>query len=157
MSADDCSLASDTTGGGRWRGKRLFRLCRAERRRAERSQVHFQPRGCESSFVVRQATVRVADLERRHDLTDRFGAAGVRIRRYTADHVALTGATPVPVVLQSNRVDPIVTPRMSSGYAALATQAGRGVQVRLLPGVGGGHCRFPLETVWNALAALRAN
>jgi len=91
---------------------------------------------------------------------------GVRIRRYTADPAALayvrgtgalTGAAPVPVVLQPNQVDPIVTPRMSSGYVTLARKAGRATQVRMLPGVGEGHCRFPPETVANALAVLRAD
>ncbi|MCR6664308.1 MAG: alpha/beta hydrolase [Luteimonas sp.] len=91
-------------------------------------------------------------------------ALGVRIRRYVADPAALahvrdtgrlTGAAPVQVVLQPNGVDPIVPARFSRGYAALATQAGRGEQVRVLPAVGEGHCRFPPETVTTALEALR--
>ena len=92
-------------------------------------------------------------------------ALGVRIRRYAAapaalayvrETGALTGAAPVPVVLQPNRVDPIVTARFASGYLALAAEAGRGRQVRLLPEVGDGHCRFPAETVAAALDTLRA-
>lgn len=63
----------------------------------------------------------------------------------------------MPAVLQPNQVDPIVTPRMSSGYVVFATQEGRGVQIRMLPGVGQGHFRFPPETAGSALAALRAN
>lgn len=93
-------------------------------------------------------------------------ALGVRIRRYVADPAALahlrdtgalTGAAPVPVVLQPNVVDPIVPARFSSGYLALATQAGRGAQVRMMPPVGEGHCRFPAKTVGAALDALRGH
>lgn len=92
-------------------------------------------------------------------------AFGVRIRRYVADPEALayvrgsgalTGAAPVPVVLQPNQVDPTVPARFSSDYARLAAQAGRGAQVRVLPAVGEGHCRFPAETVTAALDVLRA-
>lgn len=91
-------------------------------------------------------------------------ALGVRIRRYTADPAAtayirrtggLTGAAPVPVVLQPNAVDPLVTSGFSVGYAALAKANGRDAQVRTLPGVGEGHCRFAPETVATALDALR--
>ncbi|WP_162404324.1 alpha/beta hydrolase family protein [Pseudoxanthomonas jiangsuensis] len=91
-------------------------------------------------------------------------ALGVRIRRYVADPAALayvrrtgalTGAAPVPVVLQPNAVDPIVTASFSRGYAALAEAGGRGARVRTLPGVGEGHCRFPPETVATALETLR--
>lgn len=91
-------------------------------------------------------------------------ALGVRIRRYAADPVAfayvrrtgaLTGAAPMPVVLQPNTVDPIVPIQFSSGYAALARTRGREAQVRMLPTVGEGHCRFPPETVVTALEALR--
>lgn len=91
-------------------------------------------------------------------------ALGVRIRRYAADPAALayvrrtgglTGAAPVPVVLQPNAVDPIVTARLSRGYASLAAGAGRGAQVRVLPGVGEGHCGFPGDTLGQALQRLR--
>jgi len=91
-------------------------------------------------------------------------ALGVSIRRYVADPAALayvrrtgglTGAAPVPVVLQPNVVDPIVTARFSGGYPALAKAQARDAQVRLLPGVGEGHCRFPPDTVVTALETLR--
>ncbi len=92
-------------------------------------------------------------------------ALGVRIRRYAADPRALadvrqggalTGKAPVPVVLQPNAVDPIVVARFSSGYRALAAQAGVGERVRLMPGVGTGHCRFAPDAVLTALDAVRA-
>ena len=92
-------------------------------------------------------------------------ALGVRIRRYVAnpaalDYVrqtgALTGAAPVPVVLQPNTLDPIVPARFSSGYLALATARGRGKQVRALPPVGEGHCRFQPDAVVTALKAVRS-
>lgn len=91
-------------------------------------------------------------------------ALGIHIRRYAADPAALayvrrtgelTGAAPVPVVLQPNAVDPIVTARFSAGYPALARTQARDAQVRMLPGVGEGHCRFPPETVVAALEVLR--
>ncbi|MET0290295.1 MAG: alpha/beta fold hydrolase [Pseudoxanthomonas sp.] len=91
-------------------------------------------------------------------------ALGVRIRRYTANPVALayvrrtgalTGAAPVPVVVQPNAIDPIVPARVSSGYLALATAQGRAAQVHSLPGIGRGHCRFPAEAVVTALETLR--
>ena len=93
-------------------------------------------------------------------------ALRVQIRRYSADPDALayvratgalTGAAPVPVVLQPNAVDPIVTARLSGAYVALARQAGREAQLRVLPGVGESHCRFPPDTVSHALATLRAH
>jgi pimeloyl-ACP methyl ester carboxylesterase len=92
-------------------------------------------------------------------------ALGVRIRRYVADPAALayvretgalTGAAPVPVVLQPNARDPIVPARFSSGYLALATAKGRGKQVRVLPPVGEGHCGFPPEAVATALKSVQA-
>lgn len=92
-------------------------------------------------------------------------ALGARIRRYVADpaalaHVrktgALTGAAPVPVVLQPNALDPVVPARFSSGYLALAAAKGRGKQVRALPPAGVGHCEFPPETVVTALQAVRS-
>lgn len=92
-------------------------------------------------------------------------ALGVRIRRYTADpralasvraSGALTGDAPVPVVMQPNATDPIVPARFSSGYLALAEGAGRGDRVRMLPGVGQGHCRFAPESVVTALDTVRA-
>lgn len=88
----------------------------------------------------------------------------VRIRRYVPDPAALayvrrtgalTGAAPVPVVVQQNAVDPIVPARISGGYSALAKAKGRGARVRTLPATGEGHCRFPAETVVTALEVLR--
>lgn len=106
-----------------------------------------------------------ADSTTGADGTDGDEAAlGVRIRRYAAAPAALayvrrtgglTGAAPAPVVLQPNAVDPIVTAAFSRGYADLAKAQGRGAQVRTLPGVGEGHCRFAPETVVDALAAVR--
>jgi len=90
---------------------------------------------------------------------------GARIRRYVADPAALayvretgalTGAAPVPVVLQPNALDTIVPARFSGGYLALATAQGRGQQVRMLPPVGEGHCGFPPETVVTALKSAQA-
>ena len=92
-------------------------------------------------------------------------ALGVRIRRYAPDPAALayvrrtgalTGAAPVPVVLQPNTVDPIVPARFSRAYAALAEAKGRGAQVRTLSPVGEGHCRFPPDSVVSALESVRA-
>lgn len=92
-------------------------------------------------------------------------ALGVRIRRYSADPTALayvretgalTGAAPVPVILQPNHADPIVPARFSHAYLTQAAEAGRGGQVRLLPAVGEGHCRFPADTAGAALDVLRA-
>lgn len=92
-------------------------------------------------------------------------ALGVRIRRYAPDPAALayvrrtgalTGAAPVPVVLQPNTVDPIVPARFSRAYAALAEAKGRGAQVRTLTTVGEGHCRFPPDSVVSALESVRA-
>ncbi|RYG14346.1 MAG: alpha/beta fold hydrolase [Burkholderiales bacterium] len=91
-------------------------------------------------------------------------ALATRIRRYQAAPAALayirrtgalTGAAPVPVVLQPNAVDPIVPAIFSSGYLALAKAKGRGNQVRMLPPVGEGHCRFPPGSVVAALEAVR--
>ena len=91
-------------------------------------------------------------------------ALGVRIRRYAAvpkarDAIrrsgALTGAAPVPVVLQPNAVDPIVPARFSRGYAALAAGQGNASRVRTLPGKGTGHCRFAADDVLAALDAVR--
>ena len=87
-----------------------------------------------------------------------------RIRRYVADPAALayvretgalTGAAQVPVVLQPSGQDPIVPALFSSGYLALAQAQGRGAQVRSLPPLGEGHCRFPPEAVVTALQAVR--
>ena len=92
-------------------------------------------------------------------------ALGVRIRRYAPDPAALayvrrtgalTGAAPVPVVLQPNTVDPIVPARFSRAYAALAEAKGRGAQVRTLSPVGEGHCRVPPDSVVSALESVRA-
>ena len=92
-------------------------------------------------------------------------ALGVRIRRYAPDPAALayvrrtgalTGAAPVPVVLQPNTVDPIGPARFSRAYAALAEAKGRGAQVRTLTTVGEGHCRFPPDSVVSALESVRA-
>lgn len=92
-------------------------------------------------------------------------ALGARIRRYVADPAALayvrktgalTGAAPVPVVLQPSALDPIVPARFGDGYLALATAKGRGKQVRALPPVGEGHCGFPPETVGAALKSVQA-
>ncbi|RYE87723.1 MAG: alpha/beta fold hydrolase, partial [Oxalobacteraceae bacterium] len=91
-------------------------------------------------------------------------ALGVRIRRYVADPAALayvrktgalTGAAPVPVVLQPNASDPVVPARFSSGYLALAKAQGRSQHVQALPPVGEGHCGFPPEAVVTALEAVR--
>lgn len=62
----------------------------------------------------------------------------------------------MPVVLQPNTVDPIVPARFSRAYAALAEAKGRGAQVRTLPTVGEGHCRFPPDSVVGALESVRA-
>ena len=91
-------------------------------------------------------------------------AFGARIRRYVADPTALayvretgalTGAAPVPVVLQPSALDPVVPARFSNGYLALATAKGRDQQVRVLPPAGEGHCGFPPETVGTALKSVQ--
>lgn len=91
-------------------------------------------------------------------------ALGVSIRRYTEDPAAaafirrtgaLTGAAPIPVIVQGNATDPIVPVRITNTYAALAQAAGRGAQVRTLAPVGDGHCRFQPTAVVAALDALR--
>lgn len=87
------------------------------------------------------------------------------VRRYTGDPAALAyvrdnaplaGTTRKPVVMLSNRVDPLVTPLISSRYAALAAAAGNSAQVLVLPSVGEGHCAFGPEAVDRAFDTLAA-
>ena len=87
------------------------------------------------------------------------------VRRYAADpraaayvdaNAALTGDIEVPLVLQWNRVDPIVPPRFGARYLALARAAGAAQRVTALAPVGEGHCKFEPAQTQAAFDALRA-
>ncbi|MBW8369030.1 MAG: lysophospholipase [Arenimonas sp.] len=73
---------------------------------------------------------------------------------YAARHAALTGAAPRPVVMMDNHADPTIPTEVTRRYAALATAAGQGANVVVLPAQGQGHCEFTAEHQQQAMATL---
>lgn len=85
------------------------------------------------------------------------------VRRYAADtgaqarfreQPALTGALRRPLVIQFNRRDPTITPRLQAIYPRLAAQAGATPAPTVLPAAGAGHCGFSDAETLAALKTL---
>ena len=74
-------------------------------------------------------------------------------QRYLRERLGLSGLLKRPLVIQFNKDDPSIVPRMQSVYPQLAARAGAQPQPRVLPAVGEGHCAFSGAQV---IAALRA-
>jgi pimeloyl-ACP methyl ester carboxylesterase len=109
-------------------------------------------------FPVDNRSVRYADMG-----DDAAFNAGVRryagdpaAMAYAASHAALTGSAPRPVVMLDNHADPTIPTEVTRRYAAMATAAGQGANVLVLPAQGQGHCEFTVEHQHQAMMKLAA-
>lgn len=107
-------------------------------------------------FPVDNRTVRYTGLG-----DDAAFNAGVRryagdsaAMAYAARHAALAGTAPRPVVMLDNHADPTIPTEVTRRYAAMATAAGQGANVLVLPAQGQGHCEFTVEHQQQALLKL---